>query len=158
MAATTALREALNKGISSGNLIDAKIILYSHRDSSACVCRPKALYTSSHVLKTVPYFNDRESTATLDTTRVEPHTTVSKCSSEISRNHSQRTSKRQLMKKNSQRITVIRPTATLRRMKDSHHPRTRPDRRLTHQIRPQFPERIGLLTRNVGNTLTKGRW
>jgi hypothetical protein len=64
MTATTALREALNQGISSGNLIDTKIILYSHRDSSSRVCRPKALYTNSHVLKTVPYFNDRECTAT----------------------------------------------------------------------------------------------
>jgi len=68
MAATTALREALNRGISSGNLIDTKIILYSHRDSSGRVYRPKALYTTSHVLKTIPYFNDRECPATLDTT------------------------------------------------------------------------------------------
>jgi len=78
MAATTALREALNQGISSGNLIDTKIILYSHRDSSGRVCRPKGLYTNSHILKSVPYFNDRESTATLDTTRVEPHSIISK--------------------------------------------------------------------------------
>ena len=59
MAATTALREALNEGISSGNFVDTKIILYSHRDSAGRVCRPKALYTTSHVLKTVPYFEDR---------------------------------------------------------------------------------------------------
>ena len=72
MAATTPLREALNQGISSGNLVDTKIILYSHRDSSGHVCRPKALYTNSHVLKTVPYFDDSESTATLDTPRAEP--------------------------------------------------------------------------------------
>ncbi|KAF9785408.1 hypothetical protein BJ322DRAFT_828220 [Thelephora terrestris] len=58
MAATTALREALNEGISSGNFVDTKIILYSYRDSSGRVCRPKALYANSHVLKTVPYFND----------------------------------------------------------------------------------------------------
>ena len=116
MAATTALREALNKGISSGNLIDTKIILYSHRDSSARVFRPKALYTNSHVLKTVPYFNDRESTATLDTARVEPHTTVSKCSSEISRSLSQKTSKKQLMKRNLQRITVIRPVVLTKKV------------------------------------------
>jgi hypothetical protein len=68
-----ALREALNQGISSGNLVDTKIILYSHRDSSGRVCRPKALYANSHVLKTVPYFNDRESTATLDTARRTSH-------------------------------------------------------------------------------------
>ncbi|KAF9650018.1 hypothetical protein BDM02DRAFT_3128015 [Thelephora ganbajun] len=59
MAATTALREALNQGISSGNLVDTMIILYSHRDSSGRVCRPKALYANSHILKTVPYFNDQ---------------------------------------------------------------------------------------------------
>jgi len=78
MAATAALRKALNQGISSGNLIDTKIILYSHRDSSGRVCRPKALYTNSHILKSVPYFNDRESIVILDTTRAEPHSIVFK--------------------------------------------------------------------------------
>ncbi|KAF9645692.1 hypothetical protein BDM02DRAFT_471820 [Thelephora ganbajun] len=58
MAATIALREALNQGISSGNLVDTKIILYSHRSSSGRIYRPKALYANSHVLKTVPYFSD----------------------------------------------------------------------------------------------------
>ena len=62
MAATTALREALNQGISSGSLIDTKIILYTHRDSSGRICRPKALYANSYVLKKVPYFKDCEST------------------------------------------------------------------------------------------------
>ena len=61
MAATLPLREALNKSISSGQLEDTKIILYSRRDSSGTICRPKALYANSHVLKTVPYFNDRKS-------------------------------------------------------------------------------------------------
>lgn len=56
MAATTALREALNQGISSGNLIDTKIILYSRRDSLGRICRPKPLYANSNVLKKVPYF------------------------------------------------------------------------------------------------------
>ena len=60
MAATTALREALNQGISSGKLIDTKFILFSHRDSSGRVCRPKSLYANSHVLKKVPYFKDCE--------------------------------------------------------------------------------------------------
>ena len=78
MAATTPLREALNRGISSGNLIDTKIVVYSHRDTSGRVCRPKALYANSHVLKIVPYFNDCECTATLDITRVELHRTVLK--------------------------------------------------------------------------------
>ena len=74
MTATTALCEALNRGISSGSFVDTKIIVYSHRDSSGRVCRPKALYTNSHVLKTVPYFNDCECTIALDTTRAELHT------------------------------------------------------------------------------------
>jgi len=78
MAATATLREALNQGISSGNLVDTKIILYSHRDFSGRVCRPKALYANSHTLKAVPYFNDRESTATLDTTCAEPHGAIFK--------------------------------------------------------------------------------
>ncbi|KAF9779145.1 hypothetical protein BJ322DRAFT_1088749, partial [Thelephora terrestris] len=58
MPATTALREALNKGVSTGNLVDTKFILYSHRDFYGHVCRPKALYANSHVLKTVPHFDD----------------------------------------------------------------------------------------------------
>ena len=62
MAATTALREALNQGISSGSLGDTKFILYSRRDSSGRVCRPKALYANSRVLKTVPYFKTCERT------------------------------------------------------------------------------------------------
>ncbi|KAF9785407.1 hypothetical protein BJ322DRAFT_1006423 [Thelephora terrestris] len=64
MALTTALREALNEGISSGSFVDTKIILYSHRDSSGRACKPKALYANSHILKTVPYFDDRECTTT----------------------------------------------------------------------------------------------
>ena len=58
MAATVALREALNQGISSGKFVDTKIVLYSRRDSSGRICRPKALYANSHVLKTVSYFKD----------------------------------------------------------------------------------------------------
>jgi len=78
MALTTALCEALNQGISSGSLVDTKIVLYSHRDSSGAVCRPKALYANSHALKTVPYFDDRESTATLDAACTVPHAVVFK--------------------------------------------------------------------------------
>ena len=62
MTATTALREALNQDISSGDFIDTKIVLCSHRDTHGRVCRPKPLRTNSHVLKTVPYFNDCEHT------------------------------------------------------------------------------------------------
>ena len=79
MAATTALREALNKGISSGNLVDTKIILYSRRGPSGRVSRPKLLYASSHVLRTVPYFNDSEWSATLEITRVARDGIVFKC-------------------------------------------------------------------------------
>jgi len=78
MAATTALCEALNEGISSGNFVDTKIILYSHRDSSGHINRPKALYASSHVLKTVPYFNDREYTSLLDIALTGSHTVALK--------------------------------------------------------------------------------
>ena len=54
------LREALNESISSGKFADTKIILFSRKIPSGAVSKPKALYASSHVLKTVPYFNDRE--------------------------------------------------------------------------------------------------
>ena len=57
---TLPLREALNDSISSGRFADTKIILFSRRDSSGIICKPRALYASSHVLKSVPYFNDRE--------------------------------------------------------------------------------------------------
>ena len=60
MAATLPFREALNKDITSGTLIDTKVIVFSRKDSSGRVYGPKALYASSHVLKTVPYFDDRE--------------------------------------------------------------------------------------------------
>ena len=92
MTTTTALRAGLNHGISSGNLVDTKVVLYSHRDSSGRVCRSKALYANSNALKTVPYFNDRESTATLNNPRAEPH--ISKSSSGTSQNPNQRTSAR----------------------------------------------------------------
>ena len=123
MAATTALREALNQGISSGNLVDTKIILYSHRDSSGRICRPKALYASSHVLKTVPYFNDRKYTATLDITHGEPHAIVSKYYSGTSQSLSQKSSvEEQLMMMNSQKTTGIYPIATLRTMRTRRSP------------------------------------
>lgn len=112
MSATTALREALNQGISSGHLVDTKIILYSHRDSSGRVCRPKALYANSCVLKTVPYFNDCKHSATLDTTHAEPHIIGLKYSSGISKKPSQKTSRNQSTKRNLQKTTGICPTAT----------------------------------------------
>ena len=57
---TLALREALNDAISSGRFVDTKIVLFSRRDSSGRVCKPKALYANSHVLRSVPYFKDCE--------------------------------------------------------------------------------------------------
>lgn len=60
MTLTPALQEALNDAISSGKFIDTKVVLYSRRDSSGRVCKPKALYANSHVLKSVPYFSNRE--------------------------------------------------------------------------------------------------
>jgi len=58
MASTLALREALNASIASGHFADTKIYLFSHRNSAGDVCKPRALYTNSVVLKSVPYFND----------------------------------------------------------------------------------------------------
>ena len=161
MAATTALREALNQGISSGNLIDTKIISYSHRDSSGRVCQPRALYTSSRVLKTIPYFNDREYTATLDITRGEPHTIVSKYSSGTSQNLSLETSTKRSTKKNLQKTTVICPTATLRTMrtKSSFRPSRKSSRRLVRPTLLRFPERSKKLpAKSMRNVLTRGRW
>lgn len=57
---TFPFREALNRGIVSGTLVDTEIILFSRKDPSGRVSGPMALYASSHVLKSVPYFNDRE--------------------------------------------------------------------------------------------------
>lgn len=54
------LRGPLCDAISSGTFIDTQIILFSRRDSSGKVCKPKALYANSHALKAVPYFNDRK--------------------------------------------------------------------------------------------------
>ena len=64
-AYTLPLREALNDSISSGKFVDTKIILFSRRDPSGTVCKPRALYASSHILRTVPYFNDRKPTSVL---------------------------------------------------------------------------------------------
>ena len=65
MAATLPLREALNEGIASGTFVDTKIILFSRRDTSGRVFARKTLYANSHVLRSVPYFNDRESPVSL---------------------------------------------------------------------------------------------
>ena len=161
MAATGALREALNQGISSGNLIDTKIISYSHRDPSGRVCRPKVLYASSHVLKTVPYFNDCEYAATLGATRGEPHTIIPKYSSETSQSRSLETSRKRLTKKNLQKTTVIYPTVTLRTMRTrgSFRPSRKPSRRLVRPTRLRFPERTRTSsTKNTRNVLTRERW
>ena len=72
MAATFALREALNQGISSGNFVDTKIILFSRRDSFGRVCRPRALYANSHVLRSIPDFKASER-ATAFVILQEPH-------------------------------------------------------------------------------------
>lgn len=57
---TSALQEALNDAISSGRFIDTKIVLFSRRDINGRVRKPRALYANSHVLRSVPYFEDRE--------------------------------------------------------------------------------------------------
>ena len=60
MTVISSFREALSEGIAFGTFDDTKIILFSRRNSGR-VCRPKGLYANSRVLKSVPYFNDRES-------------------------------------------------------------------------------------------------
>ena len=60
MMTTLSLREALNDAISSGRFVDTKIVLFSRRDNIGKVCKPRALYANSHVLKSVTYFKDRE--------------------------------------------------------------------------------------------------
>ena len=57
---TLPLREALNDAISSGRFVDTKIMLFSRRDGLGRVCKPRALYANSHVLRSVQYFDDRE--------------------------------------------------------------------------------------------------
>ena len=77
MAATAALREALNQGISSGNLVDTRVILCLRRNFSGHVRQPKSLLTNSRFPKTIPYFNDREYTATLGIVLAQPHAVIS---------------------------------------------------------------------------------
>lgn len=60
MTVTASLGEALNHAISSGEFIDTKIVLFSRRDNAGKICKPRALYANSHVLKSVPYFKDCE--------------------------------------------------------------------------------------------------
>ena len=55
------LQEALNVSITSGRFDDTKIYLFSRRDAAGDICKPRALYANSVVLKSVPYFNDRMS-------------------------------------------------------------------------------------------------
>ena len=56
---TPALQEALDASIISGRFADTKIYLFSHRNAAGDICGPKAVYASSMVLRSVPYFNDR---------------------------------------------------------------------------------------------------
>jgi len=60
MPATLSFREALNEGIASGTFVDTKIILFSRKNSTGRVYGPKTLYATSHVLKSITYFNHRE--------------------------------------------------------------------------------------------------
>jgi len=61
MTPETALLEALNGSITSGRFADTKIYLFSYRNSTGDVCKPKVLYANSGVLKSVPYFEARAS-------------------------------------------------------------------------------------------------
>ena len=54
------LRCALSDSVTSGVFIDTKFHLFSRRNSSGKVSRPRPLYANSLTLKSVPYFEDRE--------------------------------------------------------------------------------------------------
>ena len=110
---TLPLREALNDSISSGRFADTKIVLFSRRDSSGTVCKPRALYASSHVLRTVPYFNDRKSLQLFQA--VARLMTSFKCFLEHLRNPSRRISQNHSMMLNPPRIMAITLTVILRR-------------------------------------------
>lgn len=60
MAPTLPLCEALNESIPSGRFEDTMIALYSRRDTSGNICGLKTLYANSHVLRTVPYLDNRK--------------------------------------------------------------------------------------------------
>ena len=118
MAAALPLYGALNESTSSGRLEDTKIILYSRIDSSGAVCRPRVLYASSHVLKTVPYFNDRKPPPP------HPSRTVQcvmpfKSSSEPSQKPSQRISQSPSTMGRPLRIMIITPIAISRKTRIS---------------------------------------
>lgn len=55
-----ALRSALSDSVTSGVFIDTKFYLFSRRNSSGKVCRPRPIYANSLTLESVPYFKDRE--------------------------------------------------------------------------------------------------
>ena len=158
MATTIALREALNLGISSGNFIDTKIILYSRRDSSGRVCRPRALYANSHVLKKVPHFQDCEDTAAFIILR-EPHVVVLKRSSGISQSPSQETLQTRSTKKNLRKTTGTFQTVTLRTMKMRWSPRstTQASPTPTNTVRSQFLMMV-IVAKTRRSTPKRGRF
>ena len=153
MTATVSLREALNKGIASGTFVDTKIVLFSRRGSGR-VCGPKALYTNSHVLKSIPYFNDREP-STLDPSDYSNILTVPsyKFSLEVFQRQNLRISTTISVTMNP-RSTTITPTAILRTMRTS---------RSLHRNPPMIDRSLVLLThptlRGVGlaKEITPGR-
>ena len=107
------LQEALNDAISCGKFIDTKIILFSRRDSSGRICKPRALYANSHVLKSVPYFNDREFPSHPPVMRID---LLLKFSLVHFPNRRSRTSLSPLTMASLQRTTAILQTVTLKRI------------------------------------------
>ena len=164
MAATIPLREALNHGISSGNFVDTKITLYSYKNSSGRICRPRSLHANSHVLKTVPYFNDRTYIATLNIVRTGSHGTASKYYLGISLRRDQETSAEKSTKRILQKITGIRPTATSRTRRTSQGPCNTPQPRMRpslkskiHPIRRRSQAGTRWLARTTRSGSNKGR-
>lgn len=115
MVVTTALKEALNDAITSGKFIDTKIVLFSRRDSSGRVCKPKALYANSHVLKSVPYFNACEFLCRVPFVVFEMTLLLEYFLANI-QNQRPRISPRPLTMKSSQRTTGTLLIVTLKRI------------------------------------------
>ena len=118
MAAALPLYGALNESTSSGRLEDTKIILYSRRDTSGAICKPRVLYANSHVLKTVPYFNDRKSPST-SLTRIVNRITPFESFLELLQRPSQRISRSPSTMARPLRIMIITPIAISRKTRIS---------------------------------------
>ena len=150
---TLPLREALNDSISSGRFADTKIIVFSQRDSSGAVCKPRALYASSHVLRTVPYFNDRKPLR-LFSAATQPMTSF-ECFLGHLQNPSRKISQNPLVTPSTLRITVTTLIVILRMTRIRRHrspPEVTPS---TLSVLPPPTTSLHLHVANTRNALRK---